>query len=154
MNAKKPTFHRISFEQLNVERLAGSRFSVQVELAWQDRGVHVGKAEGRGSQVALLECAATATMRALQSAVDQRVEFELLEIIELADSNSVTVLLSLSKTGGGRVWKFCGTCLVDDEPGRAAVKAVLKATNRLFENGFIFLLLQDPERRTRLDGTG
>ncbi len=154
MNAKKLVSHRISIEQMNVELLARSQFSVQVELAWKDRGVYVGKAEGQGSKVALLECAARAAMRALQSAADQRVEFELLEIIELADSDSVTVLLSLSKLGGDRVWKFCGTCLADDEPWRAAVKAVLKATNRLFENGFIFLLLQDPERRASLDGTG
>ncbi len=143
------TSHRIYFEELGIEFLPGPRALVQVILAWRHKGgAYVGTAEGPSTRAGLFECGAQATIRALEAAADpsvfepaagQAIGFELLEIIELAKSVAVLVRLSVSEPAGGRVWKLSGTCLVGDEPQRAAVKAVLKATNRLFEDDYIFL---------------
>ncbi len=146
--AKSFTSDRISFE-LDVRFLPGRRVSAQVDLTWKERGVYVGKAEGPSSREGLFKCAASATIRALESAThptvvesaaDKRVGFELLDVIELGELGSVLILLSASEPEGDRAWKLCGACFVDDEPERAAVKAVLKATNRLFEKDFVYQL--------------
>ncbi len=143
------TAHRIYFEELDVEFLPGPRVFVQVILAWRHKGgAYVGTAEGPDTRAGLLECSAQATIRALEAAADPSVfdlaagpgvGFELVEITELAKSEAVLVRLSVSEPAGGHVWKLCGTCFLDDEPQRVAVKAVLKATNRLFEDDYIFL---------------
>ena len=146
--AKSSTSDRINFE-LDVRFLPGARVVAQVDLAFRDKGTYVGKAEGPSSRAGLFECAARATIRALESAThptvlksaaDKRVGFELRDVIELGELGSVLILLSVSEAAGDRAWKLCGACLVDDEPERAAVKAVLKATNRLFENNFVYPL--------------
>ena len=146
--AKSSTSDRISFE-LDVRFLPGRRVFAQVDLVWRDRGVFVGNAEGPSSREGLFKCAARATIRALESAThpavpesaaDKSVGFELLDVIELGELGSVLILLSASEPGGDRAWKLCGACFVDDEPERAAVKAVLKATNRLFERDFLYQL--------------
>ena len=145
--AKSSTSDRISFE-LDIRFLPGARLVAQVDLAFRDRGTYVGKAEGPSSRAGLFECAARATIRALESAThptvlesaaDKRVGFELRDVIELGELGSVLILLSVSEAGGDRAWKLCGACSVDDGPERAAVKAVLKAANRLFEDDYIFL---------------
>ncbi len=144
------TSHRIYFEELGVEFVPGLRILVQVILAWRHKGgAYVGTAEGLSTRAELLECSAQAAIRALESAADPnvfesaagpRVGFELVEITELAKSEALLVRLSVFEPAGGHVWKLCGTCFLDDEPPRAAVKAVLNATNRLFEDDYIFLL--------------
>ncbi len=143
------TSHRLYFEELGIEFLPGPRALVQVILAWRHKGgAYVGTAEGLSTKAELLKCSAQATIRALEAAADasvfelaagQGVGFELVEITELAKSVAVLVRLSVSEPAGGHVWKLCGTCFLDDEPLNAAVKAVLKATNRLFEDDYIFL---------------
>lgn len=146
MPIAKSSSHRISFE-LDVQFLPGALVLVQVTLTWKDAGVYVGKAQGSNSRAGVFDCAARATIRALESAAhptvlksaaDKRVGFELHDVIEVGELGSVLVLLSASPPGRDRAWKLCGACLVDNEPERAAVKAVLKATNRLFESDFVY----------------
>ena len=72
----------------------------------------------------------------------RNIGLNLISIFRFLDSpRCVLVILSLSKPAGERKMQLCGTCLIDDgdDPRHAAIKAVLQATNRLFETDFIFL---------------
>ena len=108
-----------------------------VVLGKSSNKVRFGACEGDDTSIGLLECAANATLRALASAAEHRVEFDLDLVRSLASPRCVVVTLSLSKPLGARKMQLCGCCLVNSDPLHAATKAVLQATNRLFETDFM-----------------
>ncbi len=101
--------------------------------------LYAGTAEGQGAESGELECAARAALRALESAAGHRVAFRLNLVSKIGEFDTVLVHLSLLSPTGGHGQLLCGSCLVHGTPLNAAVKAVLKATNRLFETEFMFL---------------
>ena len=93
----------------------------------------MGTAEGPRSEAGEVKCAARAAIRALESAADHRIGFELRRVMKIGEFDAILVLLSLSRPIGDHAQLLCGSCLVNGTPLNATVKAVLKATNRLFE---------------------
>ncbi len=135
---ESPTHHRLIFKELRVSPRPNDRFFVGVELA--SNGIlYVGTAEGPGAEAGELNCAARAALRALETAAGHRVGFRLDLVSKIGEFDTVLVHLSLSSPTGDQAPLLCGSCLVKGTPLNAAVKAVLKATNRLFETDFIFL---------------
>lgn len=130
--------HRLSFDTLRLEYLEKDRCVVLVVLGKSSNAVRFGACEGDDTSIGLLECAANATLRALASAAEHRVEFDLDLVRSLASPRCVVVTLSLSKPLGARKMRLCGSCLLNGDPLHAAAQAVLQATNRLFETDFIF----------------
>ncbi len=136
--ADTPTHHRLIFKELRFSPQPNDRFFVGVELASNEK-LYVGTAEGLGAEAGELECAARAALRALETAAGHRVVFGLNLVSKIGEFDTVLVHLSLSKPAGDHAPLLCGSCLVHGTPLNAAVKAVLKATNRLFETDFIYL---------------
>ena len=129
---------RLSFDTLRLEYCENDRCVVLVVLAKSNNEARFGACEGDDTSIGLLECAANATLRALASAVEHRFEFDFDRVRSLDSPRCVLVTLSVSKPGGERRMQLCGSCLVNGDPLRAATKAVLQATNRLFETDFVF----------------
>ncbi len=136
--ADTPTHHRLDFMELHFSQRSNERFFVGVDLASNGK-LYAGTAEGPRADAGELECAARAALRALESAAGHRVVFRLGLVSKIGEFDTVLVHLSLLSPAGGHGQLLCGSCLVNGTPLNAAVKAVLKATNRLFETDFIYL---------------
>ncbi len=136
--ADTPTHHRLDFKGLHFSPRPDDRFFVGVGLALNGK-LYVGTAEGPGAEAGELECAARAAIRALESAAGHRVGFELDRVSNVGEFDTVLAHLSVSSPAGDHAQQLCGSCSVNGTPLNAAVKAVLKATNRLFETDFIYL---------------
>lgn len=132
-------YGRIKFENLELRHLAKSRCAGRVVLSWQRGETIVGTAEGVDSQTGLLRCAAEAAARALELAVGSRITLELLGVRTIRAFDAVIVVVSLSSRVSDHEQRIVGTAVIDGQPSRAAVNAVLSATNRLLGNNAIYL---------------
>ncbi len=127
--SRTPT--RIVFAGLRLEHIGDDRCVVLVALARPGGETFVGACEGEDSRAGNLECAGRAATRALQKATLQSVEIDLVAIEEVQESNSLVAVISHSDGTGDQHRNLSGACLLEDDPNRAAVKAVLRAANRL-----------------------
>ena len=131
---------RIRFEDLELEELPTGRCTATVRLAWEAGGnVFTGTAEGVSSEIGVLRCAAEATSRALELAVDNRVALELQGITTIKAFDTVVVVVSLASRFSDHAQRVVGSTVIEGEPAAAAVRAVLSATNRLLGSNRIFL---------------
>lgn len=130
---------RVKFEDLDLETLPSGRCRSKVTLAWDEGNQFVGTAEGVSSDVGVLRCAAEATSRALEAAVDSRVHLELLGITTIKAFDTVVVVVSLASRISDHTQRVVGSSVIDGNPAGAAVRAVLSATNRLLGSNLIFL---------------
>jgi hypothetical protein len=130
---------RVKFEDLDLETLPSGRCRSTVTLAWDDDNKFQGTAEGVSSEVGVLRCAAEATSRALEAAVDSRVQLELLGITTIKAFDTVVVVVSLASRFSDHTQRVVGSSVIDGNPAGAAVRAVLSATNRLLGSNLIFL---------------
>ncbi len=135
-------FHnRVRLEEFDVKKLPDGRVEGHVALAWNPDHRFVGTVEGEDSPEGRMRCAAEATAIALDRATayalalepgsQEKVGFEVLDVIEVQAAQEHDVMLVLvSITVGDVVTRITGSCLSDDQSTRAAVLAVLRATNR------------------------
>ncbi len=137
--AEGATCRRIAFQKLRLQRFGKNQCVTLISLARPQGGVRFGTWKGEDSATGQLECAAKATIRALEAVTEHRVEFQLEEISRISDLDTVLVHLSVANPAGDHAQLLCGSCLVNGDPLHAAARAVLKATNRLFEIDFIYL---------------
>ncbi len=133
--AEGATSQRISFKALHFTPRPGGQFFVGLSLASKDGHLYVGTAEG--PEAGQLECAARAAICALQSVAGHRVGFQLYRVSKVGEFDTVLAHVSVSRPAGDHAQLLCGSCSVNGRPLNAAVKAVLKATNRLFETDFM-----------------
>lgn len=130
---------RIQFEDIELKQLPDSRCSSRVVLAWHAGEQFVGTAEGVTSEIGMLRCAAEATARALEAAVDNRIKLELLGITTIKAFDTVIVVVSLASRFSEHTQRIVGSSVIDGDPSRAAARAVLSATNRLLGSNLIYL---------------
>ena len=135
-------FHtRVRLDDFEVKQLPGGGVEGHVTLAWDPDHRFVGTVEGEDSPEGCLRCAAEATAIALDQATayalalepgsQENVKFEVLDVIEVQAALKHDVMLVLvSITVGDEVTRFTGSALSEDQSTRAAVLAVLRATNR------------------------
>ena len=114
---------------------------MRVELAWGLDNRFVGTVESKDSLGGRVRCAAEATAIALELATaaalalepesQEKVGFEVLDLItvKLAHEHDV-ILVLVAMTVGDVVTPVAGSCFSGDQPIRAAVLSVLRATNR------------------------
>ncbi len=124
---------------MDLQRLPNSRCSGRVVLSWEGGEPIVGTAEGVDSQTGVLRCAAEATARALELAVDNRISLQLLGARTIKAFDAIVVVVSLHSRVSDHEQRVVGTAVIESQPSRAAVNAVLSATNRLLGNNTIFL---------------
>ncbi len=133
--------HRVRLEEFEVKQLSGGHCEGHVELAWNPDHRFVGTAKGEDSPAGRIRCAAEATAIALERATasalaiepesQEKVGFDVIDLITVKAAHEHDVVLVLvSMTVGDVVTRVAGSCLSGDQPSRAAVLAVLRATNR------------------------
>ena len=142
LSEKVSEFHdRVRLEECEVKQLPGGGVEGHVTLVWNPDHRFVGTVEGEDSPEGRMRCAADATAMALDRATayalarepgsQEKVGFEVLDVIETHAAHEDDVMLVLvSITVGDVVTRVTGSCLSEDQPTRAAVLAVLRATNR------------------------
>ena len=124
---------RLRFTDFRFKRTADGRCSAEVELEWME-GVRVhGDAAGQSSQTVDLRVAAEAALRALERFSDGQLRFELVGVKAIRVFDANVIIVSVTNHGGGPT-KLLGSCLVETDPVRGAVIAVLNATNRVLGN--------------------
>ena len=122
---------RISLEKFEVWQRSDSRWAARVALAWRPGGkASVGTAEGDESSHGQVRCAAEATTRALELSVGGTMVITVLAVKAIDGFDTVLAVVSLASHVDIPAKRLAGACLINDEPARAAVLAVLSATNR------------------------
>lgn len=127
---------RLRFIDFDFERLPNGRCRAAVGLAWHDGAHFDGTDEGYGSEAGELRCAATATLNAIEAAVENLVSFELLGVKSVRAFDTIVLIVSVVSKSGEETHRLVGSFLADDDSTRGAAVAVLSATNRLLGNIF------------------
>ena len=125
---------RIGFKEFTLEELPNNRCGGLVVLAWPDGGGFMGTAQAEDTETGRLSCAAAATARALEQAVNDEIVLDVLGVRTITESGIGITLALLSCRLLGEAHQLVGSCVIGDQPARSAVLAVLKATNRLLAN--------------------
>ena len=124
---------RLRFTDFRFQRAVDGRCSAEVELEWRE-GVRVrGSSAGQSSTTVDLRVAAEAALRALEQFSDHVLKFELVGVKAIRAFDANVIIVSLVNHGAGPT-KLLGSCLVETDPVRGAVVAVLSATNRVLGN--------------------
>jgi hypothetical protein len=124
---------RLKFVDFEFATLPTGRCRTRVVLEWRPGNSFEADAEGLSSPTGELRCAAQATVRALEQAVENKVQFELLGVKAVRAFDAVVVIVSLS-CHDGEAQRVVGSYLTEDQLPRGAALAVLNATNRLLGN--------------------
>ncbi|MDQ6886856.1 MAG: hypothetical protein M3068_06125 [Gemmatimonadota bacterium] len=125
---------RLRFTDFRFRRMSDGRCTADVELEWWDGQKVTGSASGQSSPTVDLRVAAEAALRAIESFSEAALSFELIGVkaIRAFDANVVIVSIGNRKDGPPR--RLLGSCLVEEDPVRGSVMAVLGATNRMLGN--------------------
>jgi hypothetical protein len=125
---------RLRFSDFRFVRNADGRCSAEVELEWWEGRKMRGSASGQSSPTVDLRVAAEAALRAIEMFAENTLAFELLGVkaIRAFDANVVIVSIANRRSEGPR--RLLGSALVESDPVRGAVVAVLGATNRVLGN--------------------
>jgi hypothetical protein len=124
---------RLRFSDFRFRRTSDGRCSAEVELEWVAGQRVCGKASGQSSPTVDLRVAAEAALRALETFTEGTMAFELIGVKSIRAFDATVVIVSIvNKREGPR--RLLGSCLVEDDPVRGAVLAVLSATNRVLGN--------------------
>ena len=124
---------RLRFADLRARRTAGNRYTVEVELEWEGARV-CGCATGQSSEMADLQIAADAVLRAIETFTADAFLFEIIGVktVRAFDANVVIVAVDVKRGGGPR--RLLGAVLAETDSARGAVLATLNATNRVLGN--------------------
>jgi hypothetical protein len=125
---------RLKFSNFRFARTQSGLCTAEVTLEWLDGVTVVGRASGQSSPMGDLRVAAEAALHALESFAGGALSFELagIKALRAFDANIVIVAVVVRKGEGPN--RLLGSYLAEQDPVRAAVVAVLNATNRLLGN--------------------
>ena len=125
-----------------------------MSLAAQDGRLALGSDDREDTEQGRIECAASATLKALEVASEQQFRFELLEAERYGHFNCVLARIS-AVAERGKTYELIGSCLIDASEVGAAIKAVLNGTNRIFETDFMFMKCPEGlDRKARAGASG
>lgn len=145
--------HRLRFVDFAFTDLPGGRFSAKVEFDRATGDTYVGAASGSGSETVRLRCAADAAIAALNKAAEARysfifmdASFELIGAKEVTAFDGSVIIVGVKARHGDYARRLVGSSSVDGDRERAAVRAVLDATNRFLARvPFPFALDKDQQ---------
>ena len=124
---------RLRFADFHFERASDGRCTAVVELEWMEGHRVRGRSSGQSSPTVDLRVAAEAALRAIEAFSEGTMAFDLIgaKAVRAFDANVVIVSVENRREGPRRL---LGACLVEDDPCRGAVAAILSATNRVLGN--------------------
>ena len=128
-----PVKKRLRFDRAEVSDGADGQRHVKVTLTLGQLMFHAGAESLSGDSTAVLKAAAAATLDAVQGAAANRFACTLADLdhVNALGKDLVAVLVDI-KLQGRNVQVF-GSCQIAGSEIDCAVKAVLNATNRMFE---------------------
>lgn len=112
------------------EYIDGSRISITVTLSWHDAHL-VGKASGAAAASTRLRLVAEATINALEQALDETTAFAIQAVDTPVVGSTAVAVAQIVIVMGGKERLVVGSALVDSDPTRGMVRAVLDGLNRL-----------------------
>lgn len=124
---------RLRFTEFRFRRTSDGHCAAEVELEWLEGQKVRGTATGQSSPTVDLRVAADAALRALESFAEGTMAFELIGVKSIRAFDATVVIVSIANKREGPA-RLLGSCLVEDDPVRGAVLAVLSATNRVMGN--------------------
>jgi hypothetical protein len=130
---------RIRFGDVELTRPEPGRVIARVVLRWHEDEQFVGTAEGRDTDLGVLQCAAEATANGLGHAVGKRVRLDVVGTKTVEAFESVLVVVALSSRLDEHEQKLVGSSVIKGNGPEAAARAVLSATNRLLGSNLIYL---------------
>lgn len=143
MPPPKPYESRLLFYGHQMESERSNQVRHKVEIEWQGER-YVGEATAADLQRAKLEAVATATLRAVESALSDNLEegnrqsptlsLDGVKIIEAFDRKFV--LVAVHAMAGRNLSRLAGTNVADESLDRAAILATLQATDRWVRGNF------------------
>ncbi len=119
---------RVRLKGFEVTQQPDGRWVGRVGMVWHPGSDFVGTAERQDSPQAQLRCAAEATACALEGVTRNKVALQVLSVKAIEGFDTVLVVVSLEAHDLEE--RFVGSCLIKEQPSRAAARAVLHATNR------------------------
>jgi hypothetical protein len=126
-----PDRNRLRLQTFEAHPEAGGRVAARVVLLqWDDKQIE-GEAVCEDSPAGRLRCAADATARALERAVDGRITFDVLGVKTIHAFDCILAVVSLTGRLEDSTERLVGSCIVSSENPRGIVLATLNATNRL-----------------------
>ena len=125
--------NRLKFSDFAFDTLPDGRCRARVGLQLGENTAYEGNSEGLSSPTGELRCAAQAAVKALEQAVDGKVDLELLGVKSVRAFDSTVVIVSLA-CHDKESHRMVGSCLSEGHHARGAALAVLNATNRLLGN--------------------
>jgi hypothetical protein len=124
------TPRRVKFLNVRFEELSDNRLQAQVELEW-DGETYRGSADDVLLEHTELSCAARAACVALESLVAHtRTSFEYLSCQPIASTGQALAVAAVAVDSAVSHQFSVGVCRIKEDPGPAAVRAVLNAANR------------------------
>ncbi|HEX5408214.1 MAG TPA: hypothetical protein VFW89_00405 [Gemmatimonadaceae bacterium] len=124
---------RLRFTAFRFSRGADGHCHAEVELEWIDGLRVTGTAHGPSSATVDLRVAADAALRAIEAFSEGAMVFELVGVKAIRAFDATVVIVSVANRRDGPS-RLLGSCLVENDPVRGAVLAVLSATNRVLGN--------------------
>lgn len=126
----------LRFVSAELKQTGKKRYQANVELEHSEHGVFAASADGKSGELDGLPLAVRAAASAILKAVGERgdrMEVVGTTISETFGARSVFVKVVAERRGLRR--ELVGFCLIDVDPARAAVLALLSATNRFLGLG-------------------
>ena len=121
---------RVKFTDLNFEDLPDNALRAQVELEWQGKRFQ-GTADAEWVEDREFICAARAACQALEMLVaGSNTSFEYLQCEPITAVGQMLAVVAVAVDSGVSHQYTVGVSRIKDDPGYAAVRAVLNATNR------------------------
>ncbi len=130
---------RVRFEGVEIARPEPGRTAAKATVRWREGESFTGSAEGRDSDLGVLQCAAEATARALEAAVGDRIRLEVVGVETVEAFEAILVIVGLSSQLNSEQRRLVGSCVIKGDPADSAARAVLSATNRLVGSNLIYL---------------
>lgn len=124
---------RLRFTEFRFRRTPDGRCTAEVELEWVDGVMLRGSSTGQSSPTVDLRVAAEAALRAMEHFSDTGLRFDLIGVKAIRAFDATVIVVAVD-TRGDEVHRLLGAALVEDDPVRGAVLAVLQATNRVLGN--------------------
>ncbi|HEX6533990.1 MAG TPA: hypothetical protein VF041_05305 [Gemmatimonadaceae bacterium] len=124
---------RLRFTDFQFRRATDGRCAAEVELEWMEGQKFRGTSSGQSSPTVDLRVAAEAALRAIELFAEGGLSFELIGVKAIRAFDATVVIVSVTNRREGPK-RLLGAVLVEDDPVRGAVVAVLSATNRVLGN--------------------
>jgi hypothetical protein len=125
---------RLRFTDFKFGRTADGRCNAEVQLEWHDGTAMRGSSSGQSSPTVDLRVSAEAALRAIEKFSDNTLCFELIGVKAIRAFDATVVIVSVANKAEEGPRRLLGSCLVEGDPNRGAVVAVLGATNRVLGN--------------------